>query len=194
MTISRTAVALALALAAGLGSTQAAAQTRTLDISFSNLYSNAESGSDQNSAFTVQLVPQAYLRALSWTADLTAFEPSWLSEIALALTNSAGEGVLISPADGYNLAGHQAVSGSLDLVNNGLGFRLLADGQLQLSFVDTVDDLAGLPDGRWNSGTLHISFSAPVPEPAAAWMLMVGAAGLAGLGWRQRRQAAAAAH
>jgi len=191
MRTPHTALALVLALGAGLGSAQAQSQSRQFDISFTNVFSSAERGSDENSSFTVQLAPQAYLRALSWTADVTAFEPSWLSELTLELTNTRGEGVQLSPADGLNAAGRQLTSGRLDLVNTGLGFRLLADGRLQLAFTDAVDDLPGLPDGRWNSATLHIDYTAPVPEPAAGLLLATGLAGLAALAVRRRRAAPA---
>lgn len=175
------------ALAAGLVLLAAApavlAADQTLRIEFSNLPSVDEAGSADNAGLVYTLAPQAWITALSWSVNLAALDPSWLSELTLDLTNSGGEGVQLSPGDGHNLAGTLQASGQLDLVNSGLGFRLKNDGRLLLSFYDAVNDLPGA-DGRWTAGLLQVTYTAPVPEPASAGLLLSGL--VAAGAWRRR--------
>jgi hypothetical protein len=183
------AVTAGLALLAATPAAQAAQQT--LKIEFSNLPSFDEAGSVDNVGLVYTLAPQAYITGLSWSVDIAAYDPSWLSELTLDLTSSSGEGVQLSPGDGSNVAGNMLASGQLDLVNNGLAFRLKNDGRLLLSFYDAVNDLPGA-DGRWNAGVLQVNYTAPVPEPASAGLLLAGL--LATATWRRRaaaRQSAA---
>lgn len=167
------------------------AATDTLVINFNNLYSTDVKGSADNTLLTYTLAPGAYLTGVSWVVQMTAFDPSWLSEMTLELTNSRGEGVQLSPAADLNAAGNLAVSGQTDLVNTGLAFRLGDDGQLQLELFDAVDDLAGQPDGRWSSGLLRFDYTAPapVPEPASAALLLAGLTGVLAVRRRQRSAA-----
>jgi hypothetical protein len=48
-----------------------------------------------------------------------------------------------------------------------------------------VNDLPGA-DGLWKSGLLQVSYTAPVPEPATAGLLLAGL--LAAGAWRLRSQ------
>jgi hypothetical protein len=180
------AVAAGLVLLAAAPAVLAADQT--LKIEFSNLPSFDEKGSADNTSLVYTLAPQAYITGLRWSVNLSALDPSWLSELTLDLTSSSGEGVQLSPGDGSNVAGTLQASGQLDLVNSGLGFRLQDDGRLVLEFYDAVNDLPGA-DGRWASGQLQLTYTAPVPEPASAGLLM---AGLLAVGaWRARGRPAA---
>jgi hypothetical protein len=186
----------AWSLALGLTATAPAALAaetlvdHTLVIEFNNLYSADEKGSSDNTTLVYHLAPQAWITGLSWTVNVTAYDPSWLSELTLDLTNTQGEGIQLSPADRVNNAGSLITSGQIDLVNNGLGFRLQSDGRLTLEFYDAYDDLAGAPDGQWSSGLLQVHYlAAAVPEPAPAGLLLAGL--LAAATWRgaSRRRA-----
>ncbi len=191
---SPSSLAAVAAVTAGLTLLAAApaalAAQQTLKIEFSNLPSFDEAGSADNVGLVYTLAPQAYITGLSWSVDITAHEPSWLSELTLDLTSSSGEGVQLSPGDGSNVAGSMLASGQLDLVNGGLSFRLKNDGRLLLSFYDAVNDLPGA-DGRWNAGVLQVNYTAPVPEPASAGLLLAGL--LATAAWRRRAAARQAA-
>lgn len=180
----RAAVAVGLVMLAAAPAVLAANQT--LHIEFSNLPSFDELGAADNTSLVYTLAPQAHITGLSWSVNLTALDPSWLSELTLDLTSSSGEGVQLSPGDGSNLAGTLQASGQLDLVNSGLSFRLKDDGRLMLEFYDAVNDLPSA-DGRWTSGLLQVTYTAPVPEPASAGLLL---AGLLAVGtWRTRGRA-----
>lgn len=179
------AVAASLVLLAAAPAALAANQT--LNIEFANLPSFDEKGSAGNTGLVYTLAPQAYITGLTWSVNLTALDPSWLSELTLDLTSSSGEGVQLSPGDGSNLAGTLQASGRLELVNNGLGFRLKDDGRLVLEFYDAVNDLPGA-DGRWTSGLLQVTYTAPVPEPAGAGLLLAGLLALGAWRARGRRQ------
>lgn len=178
------AVAAGLVLVAAAPAVLAAPGEQTLAIEFGNLPSIGVKGDADNASLVFTLAPQAWITGLRWTVDLTATDPSWLSELTLDLTSSGGEGVQLSPGDGQNAAGTLQASGQLDLVNNGLGFRLKDDGRLVLQFYEAADDLAGA-DGRWTSGLLQVTYTAPVPEPASAGLLLAGL--LATAAWRRRR-------
>ncbi|MDT7838828.1 PEP-CTERM sorting domain-containing protein [Aquabacterium sp. OR-4] len=179
---------LLLAGAALAGQAQAAdTRAGTLDIAFTNLPSTGLQGDADNSTLTYRLPAQAFITGLRWTVDVQAFDPSWLQELSLALTASNGEGVQFSPAPDQASAGSWQGQGSVDLLNSGLAFRLGGDGRLQLELYDAVDDLAGLADGRWRSATLQVAYTAAVPEPTSAALLLAGLLGVASLGARRRR-------
>lgn len=173
--------AIALALLAG------AAHADTFTFDFENLYSVDEKGADGNVRLSFELGAGAFITGFSWDVDVTAFAPSFLSELTLDFTNTLGVGAEFSPAPEDYASGSWAGAGSVDLVNSGVSFYLQPDGMLHLEFHEFYDDEAGAPDGLWRSGSLGFDYvAAPIPEPAtyALW-----AAGLwAVAGWRGRRR------
>lgn len=180
-------LAAALLLAGTALTSPAQAADGTLSIEFRNLYSTGLQGDADNTTLSYRLPAQAFITGLSWTVDVQAFDPSWLQELTLALTASSGEGVQLSPATDMATAGSWQGQGRVNLVDSGLGFHLGSDGRLNLELYDAVDDLAGLPDGRWRSASLQVAYTAAVPEPASIALLM---AGLGVVGLRQRRSRA----
>ena len=173
------------AMAALSGGARAADATFTIE--FRNLYSTGLQGDADNTSLSYRLPSQAFITGLAWTVDVQAFDPSWLQELTLGLTASNGEGVQFSPATDVATAGSWQGQGRVNLVDSGLGFRLGNDGRLNLELYDAVDDLAGLPDGRWRSATLQVAYTAAVPEPASAALLLAGLLTVAANRRRHRR-------
>ena len=125
------------------------------------------------------------MTGFTYAVDVTAFDPSWLSELTLGLGNSSGTGVDFSPSSSAT-SGNASFSGSLDLVNTGNAFTLGSDGLLQLQFFESFDDLTGA-DGRWNSASFAFEFTPAVPEPETLLLLTGGLAALAAAVRRRRR-------
>ncbi len=104
---------------------------------------------------------------VGWRVRLSAFSPSYLSEIAVAVTNVNGEGYVIRPGAGDGRAGSGAYSsgGIRELCSF---YRVppidLPDGNLYLEFFETFDDATGCgQDGNWDSGTLTFAFTNAAP-------------------------------
>ena len=140
------------------------------------------------------------ITGISYNVTVTAFTPSWLSEIGLNFTDSDGvAGVSFTPAFDTDAPGTGTYADAADLIALDLSFQVGADGILRLEFFETFNDSAISPDGIWNSGTItfftdavDVPPSSDVPEPASG--LLMGA-GLALIGYtaRRRRNASKAA-
>jgi hypothetical protein len=177
-----------LALAAAAAFAPAHAAMFTFDVA--GIDSHDVRDASGNATFSRFVGAGAYITGFSWNVNVTAFDPSWLTELTVDFTNTLGEGGEFSPTPDAYESGTQSFSGSIDLVNSGLGFRLGGDGQLHLQFHDSYDDLIGAADGRWNSGTLTFEYTAAVPEPSTYAMLALGLLAVAGMRLRGRRQSA----
>jgi hypothetical protein len=166
-----------------------AAHAATFDVDFNNIYSFGEKGNEGNTTLSFDLGPLSHITGFSWNVNVTAFDPSWLSELTVELTNSSGEGFSLRPVDDVDASGTQSASGSVDLLNSGLAFYTRADGRLQMEFFEFYNDFADAVDGRWNSGRFSIIYT-PIPEPAT--MALFGAGLLAVLSRGRRRLCTAA--
>lgn len=162
-----------------------AAHAASFELNFNNIYSFGEKGDEGNTTLSFDLGPNSHITGFSWDVDVTAFEPSWLSELTLEFTNSSGEGFEFRPIDSTDASGTQTSSGSFDLLNSGLAFYTKGNGQLNLEFFEFYSDFEGAADGRWNSGQLSIIY-APIPEPATLAMFGAGLLTMLSLGRRRR--------
>lgn len=161
-----------------------AAQAASFDLNFDNIYSYNEKGDADNTTLTFDIGPRSFITGFSWSVDVTAFDPSWLSELTVEFTNSAGEGFEFSPIS-VDASGTQSSSGSFDLLNQGLAFYTRNDGKLNLEFFEFYADFDAAPDGKWNTGQFSIIY-APIPEPATLAMFGAGLLTVLSLGRRRR--------
>jgi hypothetical protein len=155
--------------------------------------SAGEFGNEGNSVYEINVGANATITSVSYDVNLTAFPPSFFSEMFLAFTNfSSSRGGNLNPGVGVNEAGTETFSGMDDLVADGLSFSVDADGILRLEFYEGFDDPSISPDSVWNFGT--ITFNADivdgpptgdVPEPASGFLI---GAGLALMGYTARRR------
>lgn len=149
------------------------AGTRIIDVAGTDSWDAY--GSPNNVRADVQLKPNGHVVGIGWDVTLTAFDPSWRSEIRVDLTDSAiTDGIGLAPgAADTSPGGPTAYSsgGIIDLVGAGLDFFVGADGVLSLEFYEGFDDAAGVIDGEWNQGVLTVVW---VPAPGAAAVLGLG--------------------
>lgn len=154
-----------------------------------------------NAANTVLFVnignaPGQSVNGIGWDVTLFAdvnvgpFGGSWLSEIAVMVSNSSGQAdpnrFILRPGAGVNTSGMQAFSsnGIVKLANVPLPDVVpLADNLIRLEFFETFDDDAAAADGAWVSGTLTLQTKRIIPTPGAAGLL-----GLAGIALVSRRR------
>lgn len=173
------------ALAAGLalsGTAATAAAPQTFTFNFGNVQSVGEEGDPSNATLAFDIGRHSQVIGFSWDVAVTAFEPSWLSELTVSVANDLGEGFYFSPVLDLDESGSATSSGSVDLLNAGLSFSARRSGSLQFEFFEFYDDLADAADGRWDRGQFSIVY-APIPEPAS---LALFAAGLAGIAVRRQ--------
>jgi hypothetical protein len=130
--------------------------------------SNDSAGASCNVRVTIQSPGgKTHFSGIGWDVQLTAYSPSWLSEIAVLITNVNGEGYILRPGAGDTFGGTQSYSsgGLNDLCGvYGLPPLELPDGYLYLEFFETYNDFPNCgQDGNWDSGTLTFAFDTPAP-------------------------------
>lgn len=164
-----------------------------LTVDIAGMRSNGLIGDANNTVLTYQIGAGATITTIDYAVDLTAFTPSWLSELRLALTDSAETaGVYLTPGVGNINPGSGAYAGSFDLVALGLDFSVGADGILRLEFFENYNDPDVAPDGIWNAGTITVGVqqapASAVPEPSSALLAGAGLAMAALAGHARRRR------
>jgi hypothetical protein len=119
---------------------------------------------------------------IGWDVTLTAIGDSWLSEIAVLITNVNGNGYILRPgvADTFPGTGTYSSGGVGKLRDRfGLPDLPLPDGNLYLEFYETFNDYPGcVQDGNWDSGT--ISFQFGTTPPFTGWDETINGGGDAG--------------
>lgn len=161
-----------------------------LTVNIAGVQSYGEMGDAGNTVLRFNVGANATITAVDYSINLTAFTPSWLSEIGLAFSNSdVSRGIVFNPGFGDEFTGTGTYTGSADLRDFGLAFNVGTDGILRLEFYEDFDDFGGA-DGIWNFGSITFGIEPEVvtlPEPSTALML---GAGIMMIGYRRRRSAA----
>lgn len=185
-TLLRLGLALAL-LTSHLGA--ALASVVAVSLPGAGVYSYSDVGSPENTTFDVASPPGSTLIGVGWNVTLEAFDPSWLSELSLTISNSDGSAfVTIRPAAQDDTPGSGSYAGKLDLEFFGLDFQVQPGPFVKFEFWEQFDDMPGQADGHWASGSIDLFFreSAAVPEPATTTLIIIGMLGLVIQGTRRR--------
>lgn len=132
-------------------------------------------GAAGNTVLTYNVGANASVTGIGWDVNVSAFSPSWLSELVVGFGSSTTGEVNLTVGIGDDMAGSAGYTsgGIVDLVGLGLSFNVNADGVLRLEFFEGFDDATVSPDGRWNSGLLTIQVAA-IPEPATYGLMALG--------------------
>ncbi|MFG6449079.1 PEP-CTERM sorting domain-containing protein [Roseateles sp. BYS180W] len=158
--------------------------TQSYELNLNDVASRGSLGAPGNSVLELQVGANATITSLQWDLSLTAFDPSWLSELRVTFSDKDGlDGLTFTPGVGEQRSGTQTFSGNADIAAAGLSFQVGSDGVLRLEFHEGFVD-GGNPDGLWN-GKLTFGVS-PVPEPSTYALMALG---LLAVGAASRRRA-----
>lgn len=145
-------------------------------------------GAAGNVVLTYNIGANSAVTGIGWDVNVSAFSPSWLSELVVGFGSSTAGAVNLSVGAGDDMAGTASYSsgGIVDLIGLGLNFNVNADGVLRLEFFEGFNDGAVSPDGRWNSGLLTIQVAA-IPEPASYGLMAIGLLAVGAAARRRQR-------
>lgn len=159
-------------------------------------------GAAGNTVFTLNVGAGSRITGIAYNVNITAYTPSYLSEIGLYFSDSAqSNGVYFTPGFEEPNPGTGSYADSADLIALGLAFEVGADGLLRLEFFEDFNDSSVSPDGIWNFGTITFDVTGDnvpvdpgtdIPEPATG-MLMGAGLTLIGFTARRRRSGGKAA-
>jgi hypothetical protein len=164
-----------------------------LVVNVAGIESFGEVGDSGNTVLTFNVGAFATITGISYNVNLTAFNPSYLSELGLYFGDTdQTTGVFFTPGFADADPGTATYADAADLVDLGLAFQVGADGLLRLEFFEDFDDASVSPDGIWNFGTITFTTDVvdppgDVPEPASGLLMGAGLA-LIGFTARQRRK------
>ena len=160
----------------GVTSTPVAGQLVDQIINVAGIASLGTSGAAGNTVLSFNVGAGSSIVGIGWDVNNTANVPSWLSEMAVGITNTDSTGgVNLTVGVGSDMSGTASFSsnGILDLIGLGLSFTANANGLVRIEFYESFNDPDVTPDGIWNSGSMTLRVI-PVPEPATYGMVALG--------------------
>lgn len=150
----------------------AAEQYQVLNVA--GIQSYDSQGEPGNTVIELNLGAQSMVTSLAWNVDITAYAPSWLSEMEVHFTSSNGGGVIFTPSF-TSASGSEHLQGSASLEDLGLAFEVGSDGKLRIEFSEGFKDMnPGEADGQWDAGSFTIGYVSAVPEPSTYAMMLLG--------------------
>ena len=157
-------------------------------LNVAGINSFAEIGSPANTVVLLNVGANAQITGVGWNVIISAFTPSYLSEMVVSFEDSARtDGVFLTVASGDGFAGLNAPYSSGGVLALGsLTFNVGADGILRIEFFEDFDDDAVNPDGRWVSGNITFETAGVIPEPSTYGLMALGLLGVAGAVRRRR--------
>lgn len=170
------------------------AQAATLVIDFDDAPSYSYEGDAGNYFAIYDIGAGSHITGVDVDVTITAFSPSWLSEMVASFTSTSFDGIYFTPSVTTS-AGSESSFGSYDLVDLGLDFFVDDDGLLWVELFEDFDDSSVAPDGVWN-GSITLTYTPTdvpggVPEPAS-WAMLIAGFGLVGVASRRRKAAVSA--
>lgn len=125
------------------------------------------------------------ITGIGWDVTLTAFEPSFIEEMAVDIRDPGSDGgVGLAPGVGYDDWGTESFANEVvKLADAQIQNIALTGTAVEFEFYELFDDLANENDGFWILGSVLTIQYQVVPTPGSAALL--GLAGLVGL--RRRR-------
>lgn len=133
----------------------------------------------------------AEVLSVGWSVEATSYSPNVLLDLRIAVMNSLGEGIVITPFEGVPFPGTLSASsseqggtgslGMIEIATGPLGFSLADDGMIEIAFFTAFDSREGT-DFLVPEGFVAVQ-TAPVPTPG-----VLALAGLGGLVAARRRR------
>ena len=203
---ARAALAAAAMATAALASGAAHAATLIVDVTGALSYGVRCSAAqnkcgptnpNNNTVMLFDIGAFSQVTALAYNVSVAAVGYSYQQDLMFSLSDSAGGSRLgVRPAYAAG-PGSGTYTGARDLLAAPT-FNLYtgADGLLRIEFSDEYDDIRNGVDGRWQSGTITLTYNpvtSAVPEPAA-WAMMIAGFGIVGATLRRRKTTPAEHH
>lgn len=164
-----------------------------LTVDVSGIPSYGEYGDPGNTVLSFKVGANTTVTSIAFDVQLSAFIPSYLSDMQLRFGDSSESiNLILTLGNGDDTSGTKIYSGSIDLTPLDLTFNVGGDGLLRLEFFEFVKDLPyGFPDGQWDAGSLTFGLARAVPEPDSFPLIGIALLVLALNGRRRRAPVAA---